>query len=219
MQTVCLGNINAGELRTEFVQSLLAARNSENGPPALAETMLHTWGPYLDDARNTVVRTFLESSECDILLFVDSDIGYTPEHVRQIADAIDVDASPVVGGLYYSGFGRDGIGFAPVVYNWGTHAETGQPFFRQLDPSLIDETSPELIKVDAIGTGFLGIHRDLLCSMGEHFGGTQPWFAEEDFENVHHGEDMTFCHRLSTLSVPIFLSPQTRVKHYKVCAL
>lgn len=216
---VALGNITDGNLRVEFVKSLLDSRHSTPDDPAvITETLIHVWGPYLDDARNMVVQTFLEQSTCDILLFVDSDISFTREHVQQITDKIHPESSPVVGGLYYSGFGRDGIGFAPVAYNWGTHPETKQPFFRQLTDDDLD-LDAELIKIDAIGTGFLGLHRDLLDSMGRHFGSPQPWFAEETYEGVHMGEDFTFCQRLTELGIPIYLSPQTRVKHHKLCTL
>lgn len=217
MQSVCLGNITDGNLRVEFVKSLLASRDSADGPAVIAETLIHVWGPYLDDSRNHVVDAFLAQSDCDILLFIDSDIAWTPDQVTEIADKIHPESSPVVGGLYYSGFGRDGIGFAPVVYNWGTHPETNQPFMRQLAPDEI--TDEPLIKVDGIGTGFLGLHREMLLEMGERYGSPQPWFAEETFNNVHHGEDLTFCQRLSEMGVPIYLSPSTRVKHFKVCSL
>lgn len=216
---VCLGNINGGKLRVEFVQSLWAAR--VGNPPVARTHLLHTWGPYLDDARNTVVDAFLSQTDDDILLFADSDTGFTAEQVSELTNMIG-PSSPCVGGLYYSAFGRDGIGFAPVAYKWGSHPETQQRFLRQLDPDIerLDECRPgEMIKVDAVGTGFMAIHRDLLIRMGEQYAGTQPWFAEEDFENTHHGEDFTFCLRLAEMGVPVYLAPHVRVKHYKICAI
>ncbi len=219
--SIALGNINAGELRAEFVRSLLRSRDSANGSPAVAESIIHTWGPYLDDGRNMVTQAFLEGSECDILLFVDSDISWTNDDIREIESAIHPEVSPVVGGLYYSGFSgvhQKLFGIAPVAYRWGT--KDNNPSLVQLDEeSLTDTDSNGLVKVAAIGTGFLGIHRDLLMQMGEWYGTPQPWFAEEDFYNVHHGEDFTFCLRLADHGVPVYLKPSVRVKHHKVVTL
>lgn len=208
--SVCLGNITAGEYRIEFVKSLLASRNSSDGPAVIAETLLHTYGPYLDDGRNIVVEGFLDQCESDILLFVDSDIAWTPNHVREIEAAIHPEVSPVVGGLYYSGF--------PVVYRWGTNDEKVPTLISLTPDELAEGDNGEMVKVDAIGTGFLGIHRDLLVSMREHFGAPQPWFAEETYHGVHHGEDFTFAIRLAELGIPLFCLPKTRVTHYKLAA-
>lgn len=214
--SVCIGNINGGELRVEFVQSLWAARVGIS--PVARSHLFNTWGPYLDDSRNTIVEAFLTQTDEDILLFVDSDISFTPDDVSELTNLVN-DDSPVVGGLYYSGFGRDGIGYAPVAYTWGSHPETKQRFMCQLTGDFSEARPSELVKVDAIGTGFLALHRPLLESMGNHFGKPQPWFAEENYEGVHHGEDFTFCLRLAELGIPVYLAPHVRVKHLKVCSI
>lgn len=208
--SVCLGTITAGELRVEYVRSLLASRNSSEGSAVIAETLLHMYGPYLDDGRNIVAEGFLDQAKSDILLFVDSDTAWTPDHVREIEAAIHPESSPVVGGLYYSGF--------PVVYRWGTNDAKVPTLISLTADEIAEGDDGQLVKVDAIGTGFLGIHRDLLVRMREHFGAPQPWFAEETYHGVHHGEDYTFCIRLAELGVPIYLLPKTRVTHYKIAA-
>lgn len=217
--TVILGNINAGELRVEFVVAMQQSLTSTPDSPAvLSGTLFKTWGPYLDDSRNFVVDAFLRDTDIDVLLFVDSDIGWDKEHVSELVHHINLER-PCVGGLYYSGMadkGQGTPGIYPVAYNWGTHSETKQPFLIPLDDSQFGDQ--DLIKVDGIGTGFLAIHRSLLLRMVDEFPGTQPWFAEEDFQNVHHGEDFTFCLRLASIGVPVYLAPKVRVRHHKVVA-
>src|ERR1700722_1757396 len=108
--------MTAGDLRMECVEGI--------GSCIASQTVAQFWitqsGPYLDNGRNNVVKTFNDPrvrERCSHLLMVDSDIGFTPQDVRDIYDACQDRA--VVSGVYYSAF--SGVAH-PVVYDWTTNS-------------------------------------------------------------------------------------------------
>lgn len=209
---VFIGVITAGDVRVETCRSLLTAAVTEGTP--VTHTYLLTYGPYLDDARNRVVEKFL-TSPCDLLLFVDSDIEFTIEDIRLVADATS-PTTPVVGGVYYSPK-RPGSR-SPVVYTLvpDMDAHYGQAVFTQLTAEQVDAYASQPFPADAIGTGFMCIHRSLLDKMLVEFGNPTPWFAEEIVNGVHVGEDMMFCLRADSLGFPPLAHPGVSISHYKI---
>ena len=88
--------IAKGATPSETVESLLACATTKT----VKWMFLTTSGPYLDDGRNNMVLAFNDAhlDLCDRLLMVDSDVEFTPDHVRQLEE----DDLPVVAGVYHS---------------------------------------------------------------------------------------------------------------------
>src|ERR1700685_178707 len=110
---VALAVMTAGELRMECAEGI--------GKCIANSTIAQTWftqsGPYLDNGRNNVVKTFNDPrvrERCTHLLMVDSDIGFCPQDVIDLYEAAQERA--VVSGVYYSSF--SGVA-QPIVYDWG----------------------------------------------------------------------------------------------------
>src|SRR5689334_6511480 len=87
---------------------------------------------HVDDARNVVVRNFLES-DCTDLMFLDADVSWEPSGLVQICQR-DVD---LVGGIY------------PY------RRESQNMPVRMLDTRFPDETG--LLEVEGLPTGFMKI--------------------------------------------------------------
>jgi GT2 family glycosyltransferase len=210
---VFLGNISRGEVRVELVASLFAVVGTQ-----VHRTFFHQHGPYLDAARNMVVEKFLES-DCDHLLFVDSDIEFTASDVDAVSRSVrEADDRAVVGGWYLNPVG-DGV--KPVVYDY--KPDSG---FRQWGLADIDDVAyvgsmvedPTHV-VGALGAGFLCIPRLILDDMKKYYEFPTPWFAEVGLNGVHLGEDLTFALRVDALGYPVLLRPDVKVTHYKTTRL
>jgi hypothetical protein len=218
---VAIGMITAGEIRFESVQSICACLATET----VARTFFVQNGPYLDNGRNELVRTFNTPEVrdyCTHLLMVDSDIAFTPEDVRVLYDAAQERA--VVGGVYYNNFGGT---IKPIVYDWAT-VEAGGVERRTL--AVIDRwedgwplwpighkgSGPEpLVKVAAMGAGFLMMRYEVLDVMGEVYGEPQPWFDEPVIDGVHFGEDLSFCNRVWERGFSVWAHREVEVAHVK----
>ena len=211
---VCIGNINRGSLSTAFVSGLLHAAQSGG---AVTNWQYHCAGPYLDAARNTVVHGFLRDTDADWLLFIDSDIGFNGDQVDELVADVDPYVTPVVGGLYMNPTVDGHV--KPVAYTEGTRTVTtyGGVTLEAVHFDQIDLPPPDAadMVVDAIGTGFMAIHRHLLEKMAERFDHPREWFACEVQDGTALGEDFAFCRRVRSMGYPIVLNPRVRVAHLK----
>ena len=207
MGDVMIGMITAGTVDIGCCESLLASV----AVGAVGAVRLEANGPYLDIGRNRVMEAFLyheEYQHCDNLLFVDSDITFHPDGIKTLVD----DQLPIVSGVYYSLF-HDGK-IRPVVYetvrtedkplrmkpidNWGAHPE-----------------EEHLVKVEAVGAGFLMIHRSVAADFTRHYSGSQIWFGIDHREGSQLGEDLSFCMRAGDHGIPIVVDRRVQVAHAK----
>lgn len=201
--------ITGGGIRVETSRDIYnaMAQDGDEGP-LISHWFVTPCGPYLDDGRNKAVEAFLKM-DGDVLLFIDSDISFTRDDVRYVVDACTPE-NPVVGGAYFSPMYEK---FFCVAYDLNDEKE------------LISLKVSEVLDMeglrpcDAIGTGFMAIHRSLLEMMPEYFGYPQPWFAELVVNETHLGEDMTFCLRVGSLGFKPQLVCDAKVTHYKTVGL
>ena len=107
-------------------------------------------------ARNNLVFNFLQS-DCESLLFIDSDILFTPNDILRICSHTE----PIVGGFY------------PAKQE-GPYNDDGSQAFPRLiwnTPPKIDPVRPDgLIRAKYMGTGFLRIKRVVFDVMVNKFG-------------------------------------------------
>jgi|ERR1700685_2798993 len=215
---VALAVMTAGELRMECAEGI--------GKCIANSTIAQTWftqsGPYLDNGRNNVVKTFNDPrvrERCTHLLMVDSDIGFTPEDVREIYEACEERA--VVSAVYYSAW--ENIA-KPVVYDWTTNElglktldvinewPDGWSFWNQ-KPNR-DGLEP-IIRVQAAGAGFMMIRYEVIDVLAEVYGDPQPWFSEPCIDGIHYGEDLAFCLRVQESGFGVWAHRGVEVTHFK----
>ncbi len=213
---VFLGTICGGSLRVEYVNSMIQTAISPD--TGVRATIIEPYGPYLDDGRNVVIERALAKGEFDYLLFVDSDIAWTPEHVRKIVAAAEahVDEPAIYTGAYSSA--NNGVPFV-VVGNFipGTHnvkCFTLEEFYE-----IHAEVGDGIVRVDGCGAGFLLIPRVVIDTLLAIHGAPVPWFHEPIIDEVHQGEDYGFCIRAADAGFPTYLVPSITLLHNKVVAL
>lgn len=158
-------------------------------------------------ARNVLTGDFL-ASDCTDLLFIDSDILFTPEDIARICSH-DED---VIGGLY-------------CIKQENTRWCVNQLIPDQ--PTRADGLRP----VAYAGTGFLRIRRNVIEQMIAHFGDAIV-YSQDDSARVEHeiwpmgiyqypdgrkrwlSEDWYFCQRWMDLGGKVFVDTQVTVKHF-----
>jgi len=223
--TFAIGTISAGTPRLEYTQSLVHTLNT-TFPPHLKFTdwLVTPSGPYLDDARNKVVSEFLQTSTAEWLLFIDDDIAWNVDDLVTLFAAADKTSRPIIGGAYASVSTRNGKFI--VAYTWDDGEKESDDLADRvaLVSMRVDDEGDDIpfipIAVDAIGTGFLAIHRSVFATFLCHWGQPSPWFFEPNLPDgqggaTHFGEDLGFCIRAATLGYPIYLHGGVRLTHYK----
>lgn len=152
---------------------------------------------HVDDARNKIVREFLES-DCTDLMFLDADVDWEPESLVQICRR-DVD---IVGGVYP--FRREGADHMPVRFKDGEKPQDG------------------LLEVEGLPTGFMKIRRNVL----EKMSALAPKYWDKQVETrlvfdrptpgpdmVRWGGDVDFCNRWKALGGKLYAEYEMRLGH------
>lgn len=217
---VALANICPGLISLPTVRSILGAQGEASASPVVA-TLLVGAGPYLDIERNRVMCEFLDNPVCepaDVLLWVDSDIGFTPDDIHKVASHCTPD-TPVVGGAYKS-VGATGEFIVAYQDNDGGDGN----MYTALTQDDLDAPGPELLPITGLGTGFMCIHRQLIEKMPTVYPHPRAWFTETEVMNQHGqpewvGEDLMFCRRVIEMGHPVLLHRDVRLHHHKTIGL
>lgn len=163
-------------------------------------TLLFSGNCHVDDARNLLVRDFLDS-DCTDLVFIDADLHFEPEDFIQLISH-DED---VIGGVYP--YKEDILHF---VVN-------------ELDTV---EIKDQVAEVKGIGTGFMKIKRHVIESLDSiaqhHFDQRESGGQVHDIpviferiiaDNTRLGGDLAFCWKWRNAGGKIFCDPFIKIGH------
>jgi hypothetical protein len=201
--SIAIGIPTLGSVRWETTWSLLMAQEM-----GAFETFRFAPGStYLDDARNHLVRWFLDETDCDHFLSLDSDISFMGQDILRLEeDSIGVAGGNIhcVSGCYYNVF--DGT-MKPVAK------------FLPSDKLLIRQHDDPLMEVEGAGAGFIMFTRYLLEELRGAYPEPCPWFDEPIIGPVHYGEDLGICRRVREMGYSVSLDLRVQLSHYKMVRL
>lgn len=150
---------------------------------------------HVDDARNSIVRDFLES-DCTELVFLDADVCWEPMALVQLCQR-DVE---IVGGVYP--YRREGSDHMPV---------------RMMDGG---EVRDGLREVEGLPTGFMKIKRCVFEQMNRpwYFDKIYPttlFFDRPapDEDHTRWGGDIDFCNRWREMGGKLYADEELRLGH------
>ena len=159
-------------------------------------------GGLLSRQRNEVVKTFLERTDVEWLLFIDSDETITVDAFDKLTAAAHAKDRPVVAGLYFGTQPGGPLGLPRPVPHLYRRADDGVSVV-----PVADYPADQVIEIDAAGTGCLLVHRRVLERIrelaDEHEGPDWCWFRDLPVGGRWLGEDLYFCRRIRALGVPI----------------
>ena len=197
-QKVCLATTAYANLDPGYVFSIQSSRQSLKNAGIESAYLLISGNCHVDDARNCVVREFM-NSDCTDLVFLDADVSWEDDALIQLCR---YDCA-VVGGVYpYRRKGKeDSLPVRPLLGNG------------KLPPD-------GLIEVEGAPTGFLRIKRHVLKELMEKSDiyetetGPVPIIFERTFEDgIRWGGDLEFCRKWRKLGGQIFIAPELRLGH------
>ena len=143
---------------------------------------LYTIGStYLPEASNTLHRFFVEESQCEHLVMLDSDVLPPPDFLERLL----AHNKPLVGGWYRK---KDEAG-TPCVYTYETQEADGVYWWK---PRPVPGVGLE--QVDGAGAGCWLMHRTVAEALGP-----------KPYDMNQGGEDLALCKRVTDLGFPIFI--------------
>jgi GT2 family glycosyltransferase len=213
-QHAVVGYVHGGTVRAEFLASLLAL-SRKHGGTRIDVFLAAPSGPNISEARNLVVRRFLEECRAPWLLMCDTDMVFTPADADRLVAAADPVSRPLLGALCFSQDGETGEP-QPTMYELVQEDGGGQVGFARYRAWPEDACVP----VAATGAAFLLMHRDALHAIGKASGDrAAPWFRESVIGSALVGEDLTFCLRAGAAGIPVHVHTGVRVGHIKTTML
>ena len=207
---VCIGMVNNGTIDALLAMDLIHVAREKGGH---FDHLVQVGNVGLTTrSRNVVVKTFLETTDADWLLMIDSDERLSLETWHKLIDSAHDKDRPIVSGLVFAAFFDDQDGLRPVPTIYKMDSEKG---LQPIDAYPIDE----LIEVDAVGTGCLLIHRSVLLDMQKQSTPNQgkdwAWFVEGAIDGTYFGEDLLFSKRLKSMGYKIFAHTGAILPHHK----
>ncbi len=159
----------------------------------------------ITQGRSKLANVFMNVTDADYLLFIDSDIGFKSNHVLRLLNR----KKHIVCGSYPKKT-------LPLEF---THVNTSEP----------PEMEGELVKIRGAGLGFTLIHRSVFEVMSEHYPelkyvpedpqndeekeNSYHYFSELKRNNAYLSEDMSFFHRAMEIGFDIWMDSTIHLSH------
>lgn len=168
------------------------------------------------EGRNKITAQWLDETPHEWLWFIDTDMGFAPDTVDRLLAAADPVERPVIGALCfgaqeikYDGMGGRRIRPAPTIYSPGQDAEGRVGFSTRWH-----YPANTVVQVAGTGAACLLIHRTAAEKIRAEHG--DIWFDRVKYPDGRWvSEDLSFCWRLSTLQIPIFVHTGVKTTHHK----
>lgn len=216
---VVLGVVHPHEVGAAFFQtSLMTLLRDQAVSRRVADVILENSSANISNARNRIVRQFLDKGVGEWLWFVDADMSLDADTLDRLLRAAHEKSHPIVGALC---FGIHEHRLFPTLYEMRNDAD-GRPQtvrYNTFPPS-------GLMQVHATGAACLLVHRSVLVAIDEATDRRDPftnpvyrWFQETALGDYPCGEDVTFCLRAGALGFPVHVDCSTPIGHQKACIL
>lgn len=203
-----LAYVSSGLIHFEFVVGLTDLLRSDIGRTSLVDVYPYKSSPRISVARNNLVQVFLRDGAAEALVFVDTDMAFTANHIARVLE-FTREASVV--GVNYTGINSR---------TKQTHQEAALLVagnrLGQLPPITEDAG---LIDVDAVGAGVLAVRRKVFEDVRANYGPPQSWFAETVRGGEVVGTDYEFCLRAREAGHRVVVAAGVRVPHMKTVGI
>ncbi len=160
-----------------------------------------------DHARNAIVRDFLET-DCDVLWFLDADIGPSKHVLDLIVN--HWDKWQAAGAAYPIWATQAGQQYPQILFT--AYKGTGESEFGTTGIRMCEVLTEGQEFVDGLATGCMFLKRSVFDNL------QKPYFEfkyEADTRNIIEGEDIGFCLKLMKQGVRFFTDYSLVCKHYK----
>lgn len=158
---------------------------------------------------------FLDETDATHIWWIDTDMGFAPDTVENLLQT----GKDVVGALCKGmdkvradGFGGYVTEEFITAYDIGKFESDIVGFTLKQD---LDLDSCDPIQVAATGTGCLLISRVAAMAVRNLYG--SRWFERVGMTQTREiiSEDLSFCYRLATLGIPVYVHPKIKTTHAK----
>lgn len=238
---VQIAYIHGENVSHSFLHSLLKLSNTADPDLFTKDTISALSSPLsIPEARNELMEYFLDKTDATHIWWIDTDMGFAPDTVANLLQA----NKDVIGALCKGMTKTDKDGFGGYLTeefitaydlsiftveadeteeNKSGEIKDGKEKKEILSFTLkqdVDLEASEPIQVAGTGTAALLISRGAAMAVQNFYG--RRWFervhmptAKRNSRGHIIGEDLSFCYRLATIGIPVFIHPKVKTTHAK----
>lgn len=195
---MAIGYVHGELVHAKFMSSMRYAEWHEN-----ALVLEEGSGPSVSDARNQLVRQFLDSGR-DWLYMADTDTVFENDTITRLLRRDKQLISALIYVNYHPPF--------PMMYRRLADVGVGTGMWQ----SIARWEKDTCIRADAVGAGCLLAHRDVYLEIEKRIPNrAATWFQETSSIDNIVGEDFTFCMRAAECGFELYVDTAVRVGHIK----
>lgn len=168
------------------------------------------------EGRNKVAKAFLDETDSDWLLWIDSDMGFAPDTCDRLLAAADPVQRPVVGGLCFAASADGNSSFhgtrhraTPTLYDFVETDDAVGFTARLVYPA------DEVVQVGGTGSALLLVHRSVLTAIRDRYG--DNWYTPVTHPKgpTSFSEDLSFCIRTQSIERTVWVHTGVKTTHDK----
>jgi hypothetical protein len=208
-KSITLGWIDTGQVTSGFaahITQILLHRSD------MISDVIVASGPYLSNNRNRMVKGFLDGTQSEWLLSLDSDILVGLESFDTLVDAADEDKYPIMGGKYFLNI--DG----QIRVSAMTKLDGNHKYGKWLE----DFSSYIVEDLHSTGLGYCLIHRDVFEAVRANSDSPLPWFQDywrEEVPGIQKpgwiSDDIHFYNQVTSLGINVSMCLGATSSHIK----
>lgn len=206
--TITLAWCDNGMVDGKFAESMVAVALQAPANGLEISYSVRVAGNQIGRQRQTLFDYWADHLKTDWILWVDSDIALTMQHVLELVEAADAEKRPIVSGVYFISKESEGTLGNPMP-----------AIFTEVTDTTIKHVHPlpkdALVQIDSAGMGFVLMHKSIVPKLRSTFP-NQSMFAEvENLGDKYVGEDIVFFQKVKKAGIPVFAWTGALVKHMK----
>lgn len=226
---VQIAYIHGENVSHSFHHSIMRLANSPDSHHRFTPTHISALSGALDipDSRNALMEYFLDKTDATHIWWIDTDMGFAADTVDNLLQAEKDVIGAVCKGLDkveadgYGGYVTKEFVTAYELAKYQTEIDNEPKDFLAFTLKQdLDLSVSQPIQVGATGTACLLVSRHAANLVRSMYG--PSWFdrvamptASPASKPYIIGEDLSFCYRLATVGIPVFIHPKVRTTHAK----
>jgi hypothetical protein len=172
---------------------------------------LRCGGNQIARQREILINYWYDKTDCEWLLWVDSDVVISPESFIKLWNHKDRYQRPMMTGVYFTSHNPEEPLMVPLptLFNFAD-TEDGSIVLDRIHPL----PKNKLMKVDAAGMGYILMHRSIVKKIREELPDTQ-FFQEMGKGTKFIGEDIWFFALCEKVGIPLWCDTSVTAPHMK----
>lgn len=206
---VAIGWLDPGQVDGMFAMTVASIYRER---PVVDSLLRVEAGGLLSRGRNELVKQYLDYTEAEWLLMIDSDQQLPLDGFDKLVASVHDSDRPIMAGLYFGAWPGEFFPTPmPLIF-------TDVPNSTRFDP-IVDYPKDQVIPVDSAGTGCLMVHRSVYLKIqadaSPHEGDAWAWFRDMPVNGDWFSEDHYFCKRARGMGFPIHAHTGVVLPHRK----